>query len=134
MPCERDPSAADGEDPLAARGNIRKAHADFVMALAGHRPRPIACDPEPEDFSDRAIYCEALIGSFKVHLAEMIEEAAENDPTGTIRDGELPSSIDAHLGDLSSDIAGTLARIADRIRDNRYDLCPRGPFHRRRRR
>ena len=42
------------------------------------------------------------------------------------------ASIDAHLGNLGSDITGTLKQIAEHIREGRYAACARGPFHRRR--
>jgi hypothetical protein len=112
--------------------DIAKTHADFVMALAARKPCPIALDPEPEDFTARAICCESLIDRVKVHLTALIEDAAQNDPGRLIRDAGLAASIDAHLGDLKSDITGTLEQAAERILDERYDGCPRGPFYRRR--
>ncbi len=112
--------------------DIAKAHADFVMALAARKPCPIAIDPEPEDFTARAICCEALLERVKIHLTALIEDAAENDAGRLIRDAELTASIDAHLNDLKSDITGTLEQVAERILDERYDGRPRGPFHRRR--
>jgi hypothetical protein len=112
--------------------DIAKAHADFVMALAARKPCPIAIDPEPEDFTARAICCEALLDRVKIHLTALIEDAAQNDSGRLIRDAELTASIDAHLSDLKSDITGTLDQVAERILDERYDGCPRGPFYRRR--
>jgi hypothetical protein len=75
---------------------------------------------------------EALIDGVKRHLTALIEDAAQNDPGSFIRDAALAASIDAHLGDLKSDITGTLEQVAERIREDRYDGCPRGPFYRRR--
>jgi hypothetical protein len=112
--------------------DIAKAHADFVMALAARKPAAIALDPAPEDFTARAICCEALIDRMKVHLTALIEDAAQNDSGRLIRDAELAASIDAHLTDLKSDITSTLERVAERIRDERYDGCRRGPFYSRR--
>jgi hypothetical protein len=102
------------------------------MALAARKPMAIALDPAPEDFTARAVCCEALIDRVKDHLTALIDEAAQNDPGRFIRDAELTAAIDAHLTDLKSDITGTLAQVAERIRDDRYDGCPRGPFYRRR--
>ena len=121
-------------DRLAAdpRADIAKLHADFVMALAARKPATIRLEPAPEDFTARAICCEALIDRVKLHLTALIEDAAENEPGRLIRDAELAASIDAHLSDLKGDITGTLEQIAERIRDDRYDGCPRGPFYRRR--
>jgi len=123
-------------DELAAdrhpKADIRKLHADFVMALAARKPAVIAIDPAPEDFTARAICCETLIERVKLHLTALIEDAAENEPGRSIRDAALAASIDAHLDDLKGDITGTLEQIAERIRDDCYDGCPRGPFYRRR--
>ena len=127
------PSPSAGNDNRPYPGSdIAKAHADFVMALAARKPCPIALDPHPEDFTARAICCEALIDRMKVHLTALIDDAAQNEPGCHIRDAELAASIDAHLTDLKSDITGTLDQVAERIRDDRYDGCPRGPFYRRR--
>ena len=112
--------------------DLAKAHADFVMALAARKPCPIALDPHPEDFTARAVCCEALIDRVKLHLTALIDDAAQNEPGCHIRDAELAASIDAHLTDLKSDITGTLDQVAERIRDDRYGGCPRGPFYRRR--
>jgi hypothetical protein len=127
------PSPAAGHHNRRYAGSdIAKAHADFVMALAARKPCPIALEPHPEDFTARAICCEALIDRVRLHLTALIEDAAENDPSRHIRDAALTTSIDAHLGDLKSDITGTLEQVAERIRDDRYDGCRRGPFYRRR--
>jgi hypothetical protein len=123
----------DSPAPTPSAGiDIDKAHADFVLALAARKPCRIALDPHPEDFTARAICCEALIDRVKLHLTDLIDDAAQNDPGRLIRDAALAASIDAHLGDLKSDITGTLEQVAERIRDDRYDGCPRGPFYRRR--
>ena len=124
--------AAGTHDRRLPGSDIAKAHADFVMALAARKPMAIALDPAPEDFTARAVCCEALIDRVKDHLTALIDEAAQNDPGCCIRDAELTATIDAHLTDLKSDITGTLAQVAERIRDDRYDGCPRGPFYRRR--
>jgi hypothetical protein len=126
------PDAGADEVIAAPEPDIGKAHADFVMALAARKPCPIAIDPEPEDFTARAICCEALLDRVKIHLTALIEDAAQNDSGRLIRDAELTASIDAHLSDLKSDITGTLDQVAERILDERNDGCPRGPFYRRR--
>jgi hypothetical protein len=127
----KSPSPANLERPLPGT-DLAKAHADFVMALAARKPCPIALDPHPEDFTARAVCCEALLDRVKLHLTALIDDAAQNEPGSAIRDAELAASIDAHLTDLKSDITGTLEGIAERIRDDRYDGCARGPFYRRR--
>jgi len=124
--------AAGTHDRRLPGSDIAKAHADFVMALAARKPIAIALDPAPEDFTARAICCEALLDRVKDHLTALIEEAAESEPGRIIADAELAAAIDAHLGDLKSDITGTLEQVAERIRDDRYDGCARGPFYRRR--
>src|SRR5438094_49110 len=102
------PAQAAGHPPARPCPDTPNAHAEFVAALASRPPRPIARDPDPQDFTDRAICCEALLERVKLHLSELIEDAAENDPGRFIADAELPATIDAHLADLRSDIAGAL--------------------------
>jgi hypothetical protein len=126
------PEAVADHVIAAPKPDIGKAHADFVMALAARKPTRIPREPNPEDFTARAICCEALIERMAAYLTALIEDAADNDCGGFIRDAELVATIDAHLGDLKSDITGTLERIAERLRDDRYGGCPRGPFYRRR--
>src|ERR1700722_1741934 len=125
------PASASPNSRLPGR-DIARQHADFVMALAARKPIAIALEPAPEDFTARAVCCEALIDRVKDHLTALIDEAAQNDPGRFIRDAELNAAIDAHLTDLKSDITGTLAQVAERIRDDRYAGCPRGPSYRRR--
>jgi hypothetical protein len=112
--------------------DVRKAHAEFVLALATRKPVSIPCEPEPEDFTARAMCCEGLIDGVKAQLIALVEDAADNEPGNLIREAELCAAIAASLGDLKSDISGTFERIAERIREERYDGCPRGPFYRRR--
>jgi hypothetical protein len=125
------PAPASPTRPLPG-SPIAKAHADFVMAVATAKPHAFALSPEPEDFTARAILCEALLDRVKLHLSALVEEAAENDSTLIIREAGLTQTIDAHLGDLAGDITGTLEQAAERLREERYDGCPRGPFFRRR--
>jgi hypothetical protein len=127
------PDAVADHVIAAPKPDIGKDHADFVTALAARRPTRIPREPDPEDFTARAICCEALIERMAAHLTVLIEDAADNDCGGFIRDAGLLATIDAHLGDLKSDITGTLERIAERLRDDRYGGCRPGPFYRRRR-
>ena len=104
--------------------DIAKAHADFVMGLAARKPAAIGLDPEPEDFTARALCCEALIDRVKAHLTALVEDAAENEPGASIRDAGLSATIDAHLSDLKGDIAGTLEQVAERIRERALRRLP----------
>jgi hypothetical protein len=112
---------------------IAATHADLALILAAHAPAPIPREPDPEDFTARAICCEALIDGVAAHLGALIADAAGNDASGAIRDAELADTIDAHLCDLKGDITGTLERIAERLREERYGGCRPGPFYRKRR-
>jgi hypothetical protein len=112
---------------------IAQTYADLVAALSGRVPLPIPREPDPEDFTARAICCETLIDGMAAHLNALIEDAAGNDASGLIRDAELVETIDAQLGDLKGDITGMLERIAERLREERYGGCRPGPFYRKRR-
>src|SRR5258708_38895555 len=107
------PTAGNGEKRYPGH-DIAKAHADFVMALAARKPCPIALDPHPEDFTARALLCEALIEAVQPHVTALIEDAAQNDPGSHIRDAALAASIYAHLTDRESDITGRLQQVAER--------------------
>ncbi len=88
-------------------------------------------EPAAHDFTALSIRCEAVIGAVKGFLLQAVEHAAANEPGNEVRDAELAASIDAHLTDLSGDITGTLERIAQRVREDRYGgVTARGAMYR----
>jgi hypothetical protein len=104
----------------------------LTAILASATVAPISICPEPADFTRRALLAELILSAVKEHLTKLVEEAAHNDPSTIMRDADLVRTIDAHLSDLAGDIAGTLNQVAERLIDERYDGCPRGPMYRRR--
>lgn len=109
---------------------IRQSHADLVARIAGASVQPIPLEPAPEDFTRRALVAELVLSAVKAHLTKLVEDVANNDPSSIMRDADLVRSIDAHLSDLAGDIAGTLNQVAERLIEDRYEGCPRGPMHR----
>lgn len=91
---------------------------------------PIAIYPEPADFTIRAVWVELYLSAVRDTLTKLVTEAAEHDSSNIIRDAELVRTIDAHLSDLAGDISGTLNQVAERIVEDRYEGCARGPFYR----
>lgn len=107
-----------------------QSHADLVARIASASVPPIAVYPSPDDFARRALIVDLLLSAVKEHLTAMVTDAAENDHTNIMRDADLVRTIDAHLSDLAGDISGTLNQVAERLLDDRYDGCARGPMHR----
>jgi hypothetical protein len=94
---------------------------------------PLAIEPAPEDFSLRAVRIQLVLSRVRDFLTSTVADALANDPSGTIADAELLDTIDAHLADLSGEVAGAFNQVTERLIDARYDGCAPGPFYRRRR-
>lgn len=89
---------------------------------------PIPLMPAPEDFTRRGLRAQLLLSVVQTTLNKMVREAAEN--SHEIEADELLASIDAHLSDVASDISGAMNKAAERIIEDRYDGCARGPMYR----
>jgi hypothetical protein len=111
---------------------LERSHAALVAAIAHAAVPPLPLEPSPGDFAARGLAATTMLSSVKEYLRQLVDDATENDPTTIMRDAELIESIDAHLSDLASDIAGTFAKVAERIVEGRYGSCPRGPMYRHR--
>lgn len=108
----------------------QQSHVDLVARIASASLPPMPLEPHPDDFARRALLAGLVLSAVKEHLTRMVTEAAENDHTNIMRDADLVATIDAHLSDLAGDIAGTLNKVAERLIEDRYDGCSRGPMHR----
>jgi hypothetical protein len=114
--------------PAPARDDVAASHAALVAHIAGARVSRLRLYPAPEDFTARAVAADAILAAVKEHLTTLVRDTA---PHSSEIDGEeLARTIDAHLSDLSGDIAGTFDRAAVALTDERYEGCPRGPMHR----
>lgn len=109
---------------------IEQSHANLVARIASATVPPIAVYPSPDDFARRALLAELVLSAVKEHLTKLVEDAAYSDPSSIMKDADLVRSIDAHLSDLAGDIAGTLNQVAERLVEDRYEGCSRGPMHR----
>jgi hypothetical protein len=111
---------------------IDQSHADLVARIAAAAVPPIAIYPFPEDFTRRGLTATLILSAVKEHLTAMVTEAQQHDAGNSIKDAELIETIDAHLSDLAGDIAGAFNAAAERVIEDRYDGCARGPMYRRR--
>jgi hypothetical protein len=87
---------------------IRAAHAEFVVALAVHPPRPIPVDTDAVDLEDRADHLKKVFSALSVYLTAILDDTAQNTRGGL---DLLP--IEAVLSDLASHVTGTIQRAAD---------------------
>jgi hypothetical protein len=57
---------------------VRAAHAEFVAALARHRPRPISIDADATDLEDRADHLNKVLDGLSVYLIVIHDDTAQN--------------------------------------------------------
>ena len=82
---------------------VRAAYAEFVVALAGHPPRPIPIKPPVVDLGDRADHLNKVLNALSAYLTAILDDTAQNVPGGL----DL-CQVDALFSDLASDMSGTL--------------------------
>jgi hypothetical protein len=87
---------------------VRVAHADFVTALAEHRPWPVPLFADASDLEDRADHLKTVLDAVSVYVTAILDDTAQNVPGGLDLD-----SVDALLADLTSEVTGTLRNAAD---------------------
>ena len=92
----------------AAVRPVRVAHAEFVRALAGHPPRPIALDADAIDLEDRADHLSKVFSALSDYVAVILDDTAQNVPGRLdLRDAE------GIIADLASDLIGVIQHAAD---------------------
>ena len=97
-----------GADAKPSTNPVRAAHAEFVAAVAGHRPWPMPFRADVTDLEDRADHLEKVLEALSVYVTAILDDTAQNVPGGL----DL-RQIDALLSDLAFDVTGTIQRAAD---------------------
>ena len=97
--------------PLKFTNPVRRAHTEFVAALAGNVPHPIYADVDSEDLDGRAEHLEKV---FAVYLTAIIADTAHNIPGGTLDRRYL----DNLFRDLSADALCVVRNAAEEMREH----------------
>jgi hypothetical protein len=121
------PSSSPAPRTVYDRNELRNEHSLFVARIAALRAPRIFLEPEPEDFNELAEYLGALLEAVKEHHGKVCTIAGMNG-AGNLDD--LIGAGDAALSDLQSDFRGAMQRVAERLSEERYEGCGRGPMYR----
>jgi hypothetical protein len=104
----RSSQPCDGASARQSANPARAAHAEFVAAVAGHPPRPIALDADAIDLEDRADHLDKVFTALSVYVTLILDDTAQNVPGSLdLRDAE------GVLADLASDVTGAIQKAAD---------------------
>lgn len=110
---------------------IEQSHADLVARIAAAVPVIKSDRLSADELASLALTVTLAFSAFKEHMTKVAEAVSER--CSHLDRADMVSSIDAHLSDACSDVAGAIARAAEDERDEEYDGIPaRGPMHRRR--
>lgn len=101
------------EAPKKSTCPVRAAHTELVAALAGSPPHPIYAELDSDDLDARADHLEKVFAALHVYIAAVIDDAAQNIPSGTLDRRYLTNLF----SDLSGDAAGAIRNAADEMRN-----------------
>jgi hypothetical protein len=87
---------------------VQAAHAEFVTALAGQPPWPMALFADASDLEDRADHVKSVLDAVSAYVTAILDDTAQNVPGGL----DL-RQVDALLSDLASEATGTIRYAAD---------------------
>jgi hypothetical protein len=88
--------------------HITAAHAEFVAALARHRPRSLPVDTDAGDLEDRADHLDKVLAAISIYLTAVLDDTAQNVPGGL----DL-RQINVLRSDLESEVSGTLQQAIE---------------------
>jgi hypothetical protein len=91
---------------------VRTAHTELIAALASNPPRPIYPELDSEDLDARADHLEKVFAALQGYLSAVIDDTAQNIPTGMLDRRYLANLF----SDLSGDAVGAIRNTADEMR------------------
>jgi hypothetical protein len=103
-----DSDARRGASAQSSDSPVSVACAEFVAAIAGHPPQPIAMDADAIDLEDRADHLGKVFSALSVYVTVILDDTAQNVP-GRL---DLPDA-EGVLADLASDLTGTIRHAAE---------------------
>ena len=106
--------------PPKSTSPVRRAHTEFVAALAGNAPHPIYADVDSDDLEGRADHLEKVFAALHVYLTAIIADTAHNVPGGTLDRRYL----DNLFRDLSADAMGAIRNAAEEMREDETRRAP----------
>ena len=92
---------------------VRKAHTEFVAALAGNVPHPMYAEVNADDLGGRAEHLQKVFGALHAYLAVIIANRAENIPGGALD----PRYLDNLFHALCADAVGVIRTAAEEMRE-----------------
>ena len=101
------------EEPKKSTCPVRAAHTELVAALAGSPPHPIYAELNSEDLDARADHLEKVFAALHVYIGAVIDDTAQNIPSGTLDRRYLANLF----SDLSGDAVGAIRHAADQMRN-----------------
>jgi hypothetical protein len=100
--------------PPKSTSPVRRAHTEFVAALAGNAPHSINADVDSEDLEGRADHLEKVFAALHVYLTAIIADTAHSVPGGTLDRRYL----DNLFRDLSADALAVIRNAAEEMREH----------------
>ena len=100
--------------PPKSTNPVRRAHTEFVAALAGNAPHPIYADVDSKDLEGRAEHLEKVFAALHVYLAAIIADTAHNVPCGTLDRRYLSNLFE----DFSADALAVIRNAAEEMREH----------------
>jgi hypothetical protein len=100
--------------PPKSTNPVRRAHIEFVAALAGNVPHPIRADVDSEDLDGRADHLERVFAALHVYLTAIIADTAQNIP-GRALDRLYLGNL---FRDLSGDALAVIRNAAEEMREH----------------
>ncbi|HEY1982451.1 MAG TPA: hypothetical protein VGH13_20435 [Xanthobacteraceae bacterium] len=97
-----------GPSALPSTNSVGAAYAAFLAAVARHPPRTIPCAADAADLENRADHLNQLLTALSAYLNAVLADTAQN-----VAGGLDLRQFDALLSDLTSDVTGTLQRVAE---------------------
>jgi hypothetical protein len=101
--------------PPKTTSPVRRAHTEFVAALAGNAPHPIYAGAHADNLDGRANHLGKLFAALHDYLPLIVSDTAQNMPSGALDRRYLHDPFQ----DLSADAVGTISNATEGMRDGK---------------